>query len=149
MDILPDKGISVFKYCQPRPRHLFRRTNSHSEDMRFPPTNTTHLYSSHMFTLWSAASVPGNICLYLEPPPLQHTVTQLEQPQRGGINLPRLIAKAEKQLDSSQKARTALYIDLQLPIIPLMDLTITQGSPHPAAYSCVCRNQDMCSHIIP
>ena len=136
MDILPDKGISVFKYCQPRPRHLFRRTNSCSEDMCFPPTNTTHLadlYSSHVFTLWSSASVPGNISLYLEPPPLQHAVTQLEEPQRGRINLPRLIAKAEKQLDSSQKARTASYIDLQLPIIPLTDLTRTQGSPHTAA----------------
>lgn len=136
MDILPDKGISVFKYCQSRPRHHFRRTNSRSEDMHFSPTNTTHLadlYSSHMFTLWSAASVPGNICLYLEPPPLQHAVTQLEEPQRGGINLPRLITKAEKQLDSSQKASLALYIDLQLPIIPLKGLTRTQGSPHPAA----------------
>lgn len=48
-----------------------------------------------------------------------------------GVGLPSSIAKAEKQLDSSQKARTALYMDLQLPITPLMDLTRTEGSPHP------------------
>lgn len=68
----------------------------------------------------------------------------------GGVGFPSPIAKAEKQLDSSQKARAALHIDLQLPIIPLTDLTRTQGSPHhPAASSCMCGNQDMCSHILP
>jgi len=50
-----------------------------------------------------------------------------------GVGLPSPIAKAEKQLDLPQKARTPLDIDLQLPIIPLTDLTRTQGSPHPAA----------------
>lgn len=36
MDVRQTKGwISVFKFCQPRLKHLFRRTNYRSEDMHF------------------------------------------------------------------------------------------------------------------
>lgn len=67
--------ISVFKFCQPRLRHLFRRTNYRSEDMHFPSTDSPHLadlYRNHMVTLWIC-----NVCFWEHPsvpePPTQHS----------------------------------------------------------------------------
>lgn len=67
--------ISVFKFCQPKLRHIFRRTNYHSEDMHFPSTDSPHLadlYRNHIVTLWICS-----ICFWEHPsvpePPMQHS----------------------------------------------------------------------------
>jgi len=56
--------------------------------MSIPSTHLADLCRNQTMTLWSAASIPRNICLHLEPPLLQHAVTHLAEAQRGGITLP-------------------------------------------------------------
>lgn len=104
----------------PAKTKIFFRKNS------CPLMNTTHLaelYRNHRMTLWFAAAVPRNTWSHHHCSMLWHS---WKNHRAVGLSSP--IAMAEKQLDSSQKVRTALYIGRQLPIIPLRDLTRTQDS---------------------
>lgn len=119
--------ISVFKFCQPKLRHLFRRTNYCSEDMHFhrQPSSGRSLQESYGDPLGLQHLCLGT-SLYVPEPLSQHSWSHRE------VGLPSLQTRKRNSWTHSRKL--SLSWDRQICSClssHSMDLTITQSSPHP------------------